>query len=100
MAKVHELVHDAPQLPPRNSEEDQWGREERAFFRQLPVLLETLRGKWVAMHNEQVIESGDSLRAVLLKVRERLPQAEVYVQRVDEDLPVFRMSSPRLHVNA
>jgi hypothetical protein len=93
VAKVQ--VFEAPQLSIPEIKEDNWLRDERAFFLQLPELLKTLRGKWVAIHNEQVVEIGDSLRSVLLRVRERFPKTEVYIQLVDEKLPVIKMRSPR-----
>jgi hypothetical protein len=88
-------VFEAPQLPIPKIEDDPWLRDRRAFFRLLPELLKTLRGKWVAIHNEQVVEIGDTVRSVLLRVRERFPRTEVYIQLVDEKLPVIKMRSPR-----
>ncbi len=88
-------VFDAPQLPIPKVEDDPWLRDERAFFLMLPELLKTLRGKWVAVHNGQVVDVGDSVRGVLLRVRERFPKTEVYIQLVDENLPVVKMRSPR-----
>src|SRR5262249_22792908 len=41
--------------PPRHK----WEREYRAFLRLLPELLKTHRGKYVAVHEEQVVDSGD-----------------------------------------
>ncbi len=54
----------------------------------LPELLKTLRGKWVAVYEEKAIEVGDSMQSVLFSIRERLPKGEVYIQLVDEKLPV------------
>lgn len=77
------------------TKDDKWRREERAFFKQLPTLMQTLKGKWVAVHLENVVEIGDSLQSVLARVRERFPKTEVYIQRVEENLPVAKMLSPR-----
>jgi hypothetical protein len=88
-------VFEAPQLPIHKIEDDPWLRDEQAFFFMLPELLKTLRGKWVAVHNGQVIDVGDSVRDVLLRVRERFPRTEAYIQLVDENLPVIKMRSPR-----
>ena len=85
----------APQLPVINATDDPWVRDERAFFLKLPELLKTLRGKWVAIYNEQVVEVGDTRRAVLLRFVEKFPEAEVYIQLVDEELPVVKMLSPQ-----
>ncbi len=95
MLDIDNQVFEAPQLPVYKEPDDNWLREERAFFLQLPELLKTLRGKWVAMHNEQVVEIGDSMRQVLQQFCLRFPDKEVYIQLVDEKLPVVKMSSPR-----
>jgi len=94
MSTFQEILK-APQLFVPKIENDKWSQEERAFFRQLPDLLKTLRGKWVAIHEERVMEIGDSLRKVLLSVRERYPKTEFYVRLVDEKLPVTKMLSPQ-----
>ncbi len=88
-------VFEAPQLPIPKIEDDPWLRDEQAFFLMLPELLKTLRGKWVAVHHGQVVDVGDSVREVLLRVREQFPKTEVYIQFVDENLPVIKMRSPR-----
>jgi len=95
MPDVKDQVIEAPPLPASRVKDDKWAREERAFFLQLAELLKTQRGKWVAMHNGQVAESGDSMRQVLQRVRDRYPKTEIYVQLVDENLPVGKMLSPR-----
>ena len=97
MTEVQDQILEAPLLPASTPkiEEDKWLREQRAFFSMLPELLKTLRGKWVAVYDEKVIEVGDSLQNVLLRFRERIPQGEVYIQLVDEKLPVAQMLSPR-----
>jgi len=70
------------------------GTGRTSFFRQLPELLKTKRGKWVAIHEECVVEIGDSLREVIISVRKRYPKTEVYSQLVDEKLPVAKMVTP------
>jgi hypothetical protein len=86
---------EAPQLNLPKIIDDPWERDERTFFLKLPELLETLRGKWVAIYNEQVVEVGDTRREVLLRFVEKFPNAEVYNQLVDEKIPVAKMLSPR-----
>ena len=92
---TYQEILEAPQLFVPKIKDDKWSQEERAFFRQLPDLLNTLRGKWVAVHEERVVEVGDSLREVLISVRKRYPKTEIYIQLVDEKLPVAKMLSPR-----
>src|SRR5262249_39553852 len=50
-------VLPAPVLPA--PPEDKWRREQRAFYRLLPELLRTHRDQFVAIHEEQVVESGE-----------------------------------------
>ena len=88
-------VLDALELSTAKIKDDKWLQEERAFFRQFPGLLKSLRGKWVAIHLEQVVEIGDSLHKVLLSVRKRCPRTEVHIQLVDEKLPVAKMVTPK-----
>lgn len=95
----YQEVLDAPKLIIPKIKEDKWISEEKSFFRQLPELLKTKRGKWVASHQDQVVEIGDSLREVLLLVRKRYPKTEVYIQLVDEKLPIAKMVSPGKRVH-
>lgn len=97
MAEIQNEVQAfaAPQLPVTNATDDPWLRDERAFFLKLPELLKTLRGKWVAISNEQVVEVGDTRREVLLRFVEKFPAAEVYIQLVNEEIPTIKMLSPR-----
>ncbi len=97
MTEMQEQIFDAPVLSfaTPTTKEDRWLREQRAFFRMLPGLLKTHRGKWVAVYGEEVIEVGASMQSVLHKVRERLPKGELYIQLVDEKLPAVKMLSPR-----
>lgn len=96
MIAMQEQIFEAPVLSQIESADDKWLREKLAFYRLLPTLLGSLRGKWVAIHNEAVFEVGDSLHGVLALVGERLPKTDIYIQLVDEKMPVVRMSSPRL----
>ncbi|GEM_PF-2685577 len=91
-------VFEAPQLNLPKMDDDPWLRDERTFFMKLPELLKTLRGKWVAVYNDQIVEVGDTRREVLLRFVEKFPDAEVYIQLVDEEIPVGKMLSPRKEI--
>lgn len=96
MIEIQEQLFEAPALiMPKARQDEKWLRERSSFYRLLPSLLVSLRGKWVAIHNETVVEVGDSLHSVLAVVGKRLPKTDVYIQLVDEKTPVVRMSSPR-----
>jgi hypothetical protein len=73
--------------PPRNK----WEREYRAFLRLLPELLKTHRGKYVAVHEEAVVDSGDDEIALTLRVYARYGYVPIHVGLVSERPPVARV---------
>ena len=66
--------------PPRTK----WEREYQAFQRLLPQLLATHRGQYVAIHNEQVVDSGDDKLAVALRVLAKVGNVSIHVGHVAE----------------
>jgi hypothetical protein len=75
-----------PEIEPSKFE-----RERRAFLRLLPELLTSHRGKYVAVHEEQVVDAGEDQAEVALRVLRRIGSVEIYVHLVsDEPDPVFR----------
>ena len=64
-----------------------WEREHRAFLRLLPDLLLTHRGQYVAIHDGQVMESGDDALTVALRALRRVGNVDIHVGRVTEELP-------------
>jgi hypothetical protein len=79
---------------------DKWEREYRAFLRLLPELLRTHRGKYVAVHEEQIVGSGDDKVALALALYRRLGYVPIYVGLVAESpiekarLPHYRIPEP------
>jgi hypothetical protein len=79
---------------------DKWEREFRAFQRLLPDLLSTHRGKYVAVHDERVVDSGDDKVALALSVYGRFGYVPIYVGLVSESpiervrIPHYRLSTP------
>lgn len=69
--------------PPRTK----WEREYKAFQLLLPELLKTHRGKYVAIHNEQVVETGDDPIALIKQVHARYGYVPIHVDRVVEQPP-------------
>ena len=66
-------------------------RERRAFARLLPQLLATHCGQYVAVHDEQVVDSGADRLEVALRVLRRVGNVDIYVGLVtDQPLPVAR----------
>lgn len=68
----------------RQTDQDAFEREREAFERLEADLLRTHRGQWVAVFQEQVVESGDDQMEVLDSVYRRFGYVPVYVQRVEE----------------
>ena len=66
--------------PPRSEFE----RERRAFYRLLPQLLSTHRGQYVAIHDEQVVDSGPARLEVALRVLNRVGSVDIYVGLVSD----------------
>jgi hypothetical protein len=88
-------VLPAPQIdwPPP---ETKWDRERRAFHRMLPSLLQTHRGKFVAIHEEQVVDSGDDEVALGLRVYGRFGYVPIYVGLATDQPRILRIPSPRI----
>ena len=79
-----------PNVPiPRTSEKFQ--RERVAFYRLLPDLLKTHCGKVVAIHNEQVIASGDERRPVIDEAKGIAGSVDMFVASVLEEQPIERL---------
>lgn len=60
-------IFPAPEIP--IPPENQWRREQKAFRKLLPSLLNTHRGQYVAIHEGQVVESGSDKRGGVPRLR-------------------------------
>lgn len=68
-----------------------WEREHAAFRRMLPQLLATHRGTFVAIHGEQVVDSGADKLALALRVLAKVGNTAIHVGLVtDEPAPISR----------
>ena len=73
--------------PPRNK----WEREYGAFHRLLPQLLSSHPGHYVAIHDEQVVDSDRDEMALITRVLARLGNVDIHVGLVtDQEEPVHR----------
>jgi hypothetical protein len=89
-------VFPAPELSPLPPA-TKWERERQAFFHLLPQLLQTHRGKYVAVHEGQVVDMGDDKIALALGVYGRYGYVPIYVSLVaDRPLPPERCPSFRV----
>lgn len=72
-------------------------REIDAFERLKPTLLEKYVGQYVAIHQGEVVDSGENKLDVSRRVREQYGPASYYVELVTPDGPLtVRMPSPRV----
>jgi hypothetical protein len=85
------ITFPAPVLdvtPPCNK----WEREYQAFLRLLPDLLKTHRGKYVAIHEEQVIDSGDDRLELIFRVLPKVGGVSVHIGHVTVEPEPIRRS--------
>ena len=92
-ASMGEPIHTVTLTPPEKyfPAQTKWDREYRAFCRLLPQLLATERGKYVAVHEERVIDSDSDDIALMMRVIQRIGNVDFHVGLVtDEVAPVQR----------
>ncbi len=75
---------------------DKFAREKAAFYRLLPELLKTHRGQYVAVHDEQVVETGTEKIEVAMATFRRVGAVPIFVELVTEEPRVVRILSPRI----
>jgi hypothetical protein len=81
----------APVLELPTPPKTKWEREYQAFRRMLPQLLATYKGQYVAIHEGQVVGSGDDKLALALRVLTQIGNVAIHVGRVTEEAePVAR----------
>jgi hypothetical protein len=94
-------VLPAPDLEPSGEPSGKWHRERAAYWRLLPSLFSQFRGQYVAIHEGQVVDSGDDEIELALRVYRRFGYVPVYVGHVSDESPAtLRVPSPRVLGNA
>jgi hypothetical protein len=68
-----------------------WEREYQAFKRLLPELLKTHREKYVVIHEEQVIDSGDDDIALAVQFFAKYGNISPHIGLVTETPPLYRI---------
>jgi hypothetical protein len=82
--------------PPKESTLQGFRREFDAFQRLLPGLLNTQLGRFVAVHNGQIIDEDEDEFALAERV-ERAHRSEfVLIRQVLQDLPEEHLNSPEI----
>ena len=72
-------------------------REYRAFLRLLPELVRTLHGKFVAIHEEQMVDSDDNDIVLVRRMHARFGYVPIHVGLVADPLPVSRVPHYRAY---
>lgn len=60
--------------------------EIEAYKKMLPELLKTYKGRWVALHGGQVVDTGDQWGELAMRVTQNFPDP-IYIELVSEDSP-------------
>ncbi len=70
---------------------DKWEREYRAFWLMLPHLLQTRRGRYVAVHEGRLVGSGEASLPLAMRVYATYGYVPIYVGLVAEKVRVDRV---------
>ncbi len=91
------ITFPAPVLESPFPPKSKWEREYRAFLQMLPELLRTHRGKYVAVHEGQIVDSGDDKLDLAVKAYAKHGYIPIYVGLVAErPLPAERIPGFRV----
>ena len=82
----------SPPVPVDPEFEKQW----QAFQRLKPELLKKYKGQWVAIVNEEVVESGSEFGEVAQKTRERFGDVPMCVSEVLEKPRIYKVTSRKV----
>ena len=86
-----------PMIQPPPSANDKWGREHGAFLSLRSSLLGSYLGKYVAVHEGRVVESGSDQIEVALRAYAKCGYVPLYVGLVSVSPPKpLRLPSPRI----
>jgi hypothetical protein len=86
---------DPPVLGPATPR-TKWEREYAAFQRLLPSLLQTHRGQYVAIHDEQAVDSGDDEIALARRVFAKVGNVPIHIGLVTDTPPIERVPHYRV----
>ena len=87
----------APVINVPQKNDDKWERERSAFRRLLPSLLTTSLGRYVAIHEEAVVETGDSSVDTAQRAYARFGYIPIFIELVSDQRPrVVRFPSLRV----
>lgn len=89
-------IFPAPVITVSEGKNAKWERERRAFHRLLPGLLSGNFGKYAAIHEEKVVEIGDTLLETVERAYARFGYVPIFVGLVsNQPTDAVRIPSPR-----
>ena len=71
-------------------------QEQAAFERMKPELLKTHKGKWVAIHNGELVDSDDDDKTLAKRVYGKFGYRTILMTQVTETPQVYTFDSPEL----
>ena len=83
-------------ISPPSSSDDEWERARRAFDQMRSKLLKTHKGQFVAILNNQVVDTDSEIGTLARRVYARFGYRPIYMQKVTEQPRVARIFSPRV----
>ncbi len=85
----------APSLSVAKPSVSKWQRESEAFRRLLPQLLATHQGQYVAIHDGQIVDSGDDKLALALRVLSKVGNVAIHIGLVGDQPELVSRSGVR-----
>jgi hypothetical protein len=97
-ANLPQVVNEAVRKYVQTLEFQALDKEQEAYRRQHPQLVGEYLGKYVAFHQEQLIDWDEDERNLIIRVRQRYPHKVIGIFPVDEtsEIRVHRHLSTRL----
>jgi hypothetical protein len=86
----------APDLSLKEAVRSAWEDERRAFLRLIPALLDSHRGRYVAVHHGSIIAEGADQVEVAKQAYAQAGYVPIYVGQVTDEPRPVRIPSPRL----
>ncbi len=84
-------------VPPPTQRRSQLASEQAAWYARPPDKRARYRGKFVAVHDGQVVDHDPDQRALYLRVRARFGHTPILIVRANwDEPPVYTIHSPRL----
>ena len=81
---LNDIVNEAVSLYVHRMQQEKIDREAEAYKRMYNTLRDRFLGRWVAIHNQQVIDHDSDSQALYRRVRQRFGRTSVLIRQVSE----------------